>query len=296
MASERLQKIIARAGLGSRRAAEELILAGRVRVNGRVVRELGAKADDRRDRIEVDGRRLAAEDLVYILLHKPRGVVATLSDPERRPTVADLVTDVPVRVYPVGRLDFSTSGVLLMTNDGELAQGLLHPKGKVPKTYVAKLDRQMSDTEVERWRKGIDLDEGRTQPAEVRVLRHERGKTWLEVTLHQGMNRQIHRMAEASGMTVMRLARIAFAGLSAEDLRPGRWRPLTIDELRALKRSYGVPKRVRAQPALVQPRTVKPRTAKPATVKPRPARSGRSGTKPRAADRRASRGRARARH
>ena len=286
MASERLQKIIARAGLGSRRAAEELILAGRVRVNGRVVRELGAKADDRRDRIEVDGRRLAAEDLVYLLLHKPRGVVATLSDPERRPTVADFVTDVPVRVYPVGRLDFATSGVLLMTNDGELAQGLLHPKGKVPKTYVVKLDRQMTDAEVERWRQGIDLDEGRTQPAEVRVLRHERGKTWLEVTLHQGMNRQIHRMAEASGMTVMRLARIAFAGLTADDLRPGRWRPLTIDELRALKKSYGVPKRVRAQPSLVQPRV----------VRPRPARSGRSETKPRAADRRASRGRARARH
>src|SRR5690606_13390391 len=160
MPLERLQKILARAGVASRRSDEELILGGRVRVNGKVVRELGTRADPRRDKIEVDQRRIQAEDLVYLVLHKPRGFVSTVDDPEGRPTVLDLVADVPARVYPVGRLDFSTSGVLLLTNDGELTQGLLHPRRKVPKIYVVKLDGVIADDELERWRGGIVLEDG----------------------------------------------------------------------------------------------------------------------------------------
>ena len=211
---ERLQKLIARAGISSRRAAEELITSGRVRVNGRVVTELGAKADPHRDRIEVDGQRLVSEDLVYVVLHKPRGVVSTLRDPEGRPTVGELLRGAPSRVYPVGRLDFATSGVLLMTNDGDFANGLLHPRGGAPKTYVLKVQGLMEDTDVEPWRTGVILEDGKTLPAEARILRHEGDKTWLEITLREGRNQQIRRMGEATGWRVMRLARTSFAGVT----------------------------------------------------------------------------------
>lgn len=242
---ERLQKIIARAGVASRRAGEEMILAGRVRVNGAIVRELGAKADLFADKIEVDGARLVAEAPRYILLHKPRNVVSTLADPEGRPTVADLLHDVGGRVYPVGRLDFATSGVLLVTNDGEFANALLHPRGGVPKTYVLKVHGNMGDEDVIRWATGVQLDDGVTLPADVRIIRHEDDKTWLEVTLREGRNQQIRRMGEATGFPVMRLARMSFAGVSSEGVRPGEWRPLTVDELLDIRKHFGVPKKVR---------------------------------------------------
>src|SRR6185369_14779139 len=178
---ERLQKIISRAGIASRRAGEEIILAGRVRVNGRVVTELGAKADLFEDKIEVDGKRLMAETQRYIVLHKPRNVVSTLRDPEGRPAVGDLLRAAGGRLYPVGRLDFATSGVLLATNDGDFANALLHPRGGVPKTYVLKTQGLMDDDDLERWRTGVQLEDGVTLPAEVRFLRHEEGKTWIEI-------------------------------------------------------------------------------------------------------------------
>jgi 23S rRNA pseudouridine2605 synthase len=242
---ERLQKIIARAGVASRRAGEEMILAGRVRVNGTIVNELGAKADLFEDKIEVDGVRLVAEAPRYILLHKPRNVVSTLDDPEGRPTVADLLRDVGGRVYPVGRLDFATSGVLLITNDGEFANALLHPRGGVPKTYVLKVHGNMGDEDVIKWATGVQLDDGITLPADVRIIRHEDDKTWLEVTLREGRNQQIRRMGEATGFPVMRLARMSFAGISSESLRPGEWRPLSVDELLDIRKHFGVPKKVR---------------------------------------------------
>ncbi|WP_438002028.1 pseudouridine synthase [Sorangium sp. So ce185] len=242
---ERLQKIIARAGVASRRSAEELILAGRVRVNGRVVTELGLKADRQKDRIEVDGKRLVSEAPVYVALHKPRNVVSTLRDPEGRPTVADYVRGTGARLYPVGRLDFATSGILLMTNDGDFANGLLHPRGGVPKTYVLKVQGVMSEDDLTPWREGIRLEDGVTLPAEARVLRHEGDKTWLEVTLREGRNQQIRRMGEATGWPVMRLARTTFAGVSSEGLRPGEWRALTVDELLHIREAFGVPKRIR---------------------------------------------------
>jgi 23S rRNA pseudouridine2605 synthase len=242
---ERLQKIIARAGKGSRRANEELILAGRVRVNGKVVTELGSKADPRADVIEVDGQRIVAELLHYVVLHKPRGVVSTLSDPEGRPTVAESLRNVGARVHPVGRLDFATSGVLLATNDGEFTNGLLHPRGGVPKTYVVKVNGEMQEADLERWEKGVRLEDGVTLPTHMRFLRHEDGKTWFEVTLREGRNQQIRRMGEATGFPVMRLARTSFAGITSEGLRPGEWRPLTVDELTEIRKQFGVPRRVR---------------------------------------------------
>ena len=254
MATEdRLQKVLARAGVASRRAAEELITAGRVRVDGRVVTELGTKVDPRSAKIEVDGKRVFAELLVYAVLHKPRNVMSTMSDPEGRPTVRDYLGDVPGRAYPVGRLDFSTSGVLLVTNDGDFAAALLHPRKAVPKTYVVKVLGLMEDEDLDKWRKGVRLEDGPTLPARVKLLRHEEGKTWFELTITEGRNQQIRRMGDATGFRVMRLARLAFAGISSESLAPGRWRYLTHDELTTLKTDWGVPKRVVPPPMPAKP-------------------------------------------
>ncbi len=245
---ERIQKILARGGLASRRAAEQLITEGRVRVNGKVVSELGAKADPRNDRVEVDGKRVVAEQHVYIVLHKPRGVVATMSDPEGRPTVREIVANVGARVFPIGRLDFATSGVLLATNDGEMSDGLLHPKKAVPKTYVLKVKGKMTSEDLDRWRQGVRLEDGMTLPAEAKVLRFEGDKTWFELTIREGRNQQIRRMGEATRFPVMRLARVAFAEITAERLRPGQWRHMTREELTSLKKTYGVPRSIPSPP------------------------------------------------
>ena len=246
MSTERLQKILAQGGIASRRAAETLITAGRVRVNGKVVTELGTKADPRRDKIEVDGKRVIHETPVYVLVHKPRGVVSTMSDPEGRPSMKDMLAKVEGRLYPVGRLDFATSGALLATNDGEFADGLMHPKKGVPKTYVLKVAGVMKPDDLDRWRKGIELEDGWTLPADVSFIRHEAGKTWLELTIREGRNQQIRRMGQVSGFPVMRLARTSFAGISTEGLRPGDWRFVTREELTNLKKTYGVPKTIPA--------------------------------------------------
>ncbi len=260
---DRLQKIIAASGITSRRAAEELILAGRVRVNGRIITELGAKADPREDKIEVDGKRLTAPDSVYYVIHKPRNVVSTLSDPEGRPTVGEMLSRVGVRLYPVGRLDFATSGVLLATNDGAFANGLLHPRREVPKTYVVKVQGLMTDEDLARWRDGVELDDGRTLPARTRHIRHEEDKTWFEITITEGRNHQIRRMGDATGFRVMRLARTEFAGITHEGLRPGDLRPLSYDELTKLREAYGVPKKVRKGPPAPLP-TSRRRAPRPA--------------------------------
>ncbi len=250
---ERLQKVLAQAGIASRRAAEEIILAGRVRVDGKIVRELGTQVDPRLSRVEVDGNKIVAEKLIYIVLHKPRGVVCTLSDPEGRPTILELLKDAGARVVPVGRLDFHTSGALICTNDGEFAQALAHPTKAVPKIYVAKVKGAVDDEALDRFSERIVIDGRPTQPAQVKRLRFEGDKTWLEITLREGRNRQVRKLGEATGFPVMRLARISHAGVTSEDLRPGQWRPLSVDELVELKRDYGVPKKVRAplfEPAL----------------------------------------------
>ncbi|MGD8858941.1 MAG: pseudouridine synthase [Myxococcales bacterium] len=244
MPLERLQKILAHAGVASRRAAEQLITDGRVRVNGRRITELGAKADPVKDKIEVNGKRVVAEKPVYYVLNKPREVVTTLDDPEGRETVGKLMRKVAERVYPVGRLDYHTSGVLLMTNDGDMAQALLHPTRQVPKTYVAKIRGAIPLPALEQLRKGVVLDTGeRTRKAEVFVVNEERGNTWVQLTITEGKNRQIHRMFEALGHRVMRLSRTAFAGIDVEGMPPGAYRQLTRDELRKLKRDYRNPAR-----------------------------------------------------
>ena len=257
MATVRLQKVLAQAGLASRRAAEAMITAGRVRVDGRVVTELGTKVDPRASRVEVDGQRIVAEDRVYVVVHKPRGVVSTMSDPEGRPSVRELLEAVPGRVYPVGRLDFATSGVLLATNDGDFAEALMHPRKAVPKTYVVKAHGEMQTADLDAWRRGVQLEDGKTLPARVRMLRHEAGKTWFELTITEGRNQQVRRMGEATGFRVMRLARVEVAGVTSEGLRPGDWRYLTVDELTAMKKEYGVPRKVVSPP----PQPVAPRRA-----------------------------------
>lgn len=242
---ERLQKVLARAGVASRRKAEELILAGRVRVGGRVVTELGTRVDPERERVELDGKRLIAEQRTYIVLHKPRAVMCTMSDPEGRPTVASLVRGVGARVVPVGRLDFHTSGVLLLTNDGDFAGVLGHPSKEAPKTYVAKVRGVVDDAALARLSESIEIDGRATRPASVRLLRLEGDKSWIEVTLREGRNRQVRRLGETAGFPVLRLVRVSFAGIDAEGLRPGEWRHLSVDELTELKRQFGVPARVR---------------------------------------------------
>jgi 23S rRNA pseudouridine2605 synthase len=171
-----------------------------------------------------------------------------VSDPEGRTTVRDLVGQVGERIFPVGRLDYHTSGVLLLTNDGDFCDALLHPRRLVPKTYVVKVAGEMKEADRKRWAEGVTIDGGQTAPAEVTTLRHERGKTWLEVTLFEGKNQQIRKMGEVTGFAVMRLSRTSFGEITSEGLRPGEYRALTVDELRRMKELFGVPKKVpRAQ-------------------------------------------------
>jgi len=298
VADERLQKVLARAGIASRRAAESLITAGRVRVDGRIVSELGVRVSTRA-KIEVDGRLVLAEPMVYVVLHKPRGVVCTLKDPEGRPTVAEYLKDVGARVVPVGRLDFHTSGALICTNDGELASKLTHPRHHAKKEYVAKVGGVVDERTLARLGERIVIDGRATQPAEVRLIRIEDGKSWVSVKLAEGRNRQVRRLGEHAGVPVMRLVRVAHAGITAEDLRPGEWRRLSQDELRALKQEYGVPRRIHAldpqtavsrggRVALRQPTAS--RRARDGSSKPRePVRPGRETRKPTPATREPSR-------
>lgn len=247
MTRQRLQKIIAAAGVASRRKAEEYIIEGRVRVNGKVVTELGVKADSRRDRIEVDGRALQAEVQIVLVLNKPRGVISTASDPEGRTTVLDLVRDINVRLFPVGRLDYSTSGALLLTNDGALAHALTHPRFGVEKVYLVKIKGRVPQSALDIWRAGVELDDGKTRPAEVFKVEGTTSYTWVQIAIHEGRNRQIRRMAEAVDLEVRKLKRLSFAGITIEGLRPGQWRELTERELARLKRDYINPARRREQ-------------------------------------------------
>ena len=232
---ERLQKILARAGVASRRRAEVLIRDGRVRVNGRVAAELGTKADPARDEIRVSGRLIAADQpRLYLLLHKPAGYVTTTHDPEGRPTVLDLIHGVKERLYPVGRLDWDTSGLLLLTNDGELTQFLTHPSSEVPRTYQAKIEGIPSPDTLLKLAHGVLLDGRPTRPAQVRRLRSGPGWAWIEISLTEGRNRQVRRMAEAVGHPVLKLHRVALGPLSLGNLPPGRFRPLHAKELKQL--------------------------------------------------------------
>lgn len=229
----RLNQFLARGGVVSRRGADQLIRSGRVRVNG-AVGEL-ATAVSARDVVEVDGRRVVAQQLAHVLLHKPAGVVTTARDPQGRPTVVSLVPTRP-RVVPVGRLDADTSGLLLLTNDGQLAHRLAHPRYGVEKTYVADVEGRPSAATVRRLARGVELEDGPTAPARVRLVAPSR----LELVLHEGRNRQVRRMCEAVGHPVRHLHRSAYAGLGLGGLEPGSWRPLRRDEVATLRRLTGL--------------------------------------------------------
>lgn len=238
MTGERLQKVLAHAGVASRRACERLIVDGRVSVNGRVVTELGTKVDPDRDAVRVDGKRVgrAPRHRTYLLLNKPRGFVTTLSDPEGRPTVKDLLRGVRVRVYPVGRLDFDSEGLLLLTDDGDLSRDLMHPSSGVVKTYLAKVRGEPSPEALRRLERGVRVEGRATLPAEARLAR--RGDNpWVEVRIVEGRNRQVRRMLEAVGHPVMRLRRVAYGPLALGKLPAGRLRPLTPSEVEALRRA-----------------------------------------------------------
>lgn len=232
--TERLQKILSARGVASRRAAEKMIEQGRVSVNG-VVAKLGDSADTDTDQILIDGKLLPTrEQTVYLMLHKPRGYVTTLSDEKGRQTAAQLVRDCGVRVYPVGRLDMDSEGLLLFTNDGDFANAMMHPKHQVDKTYLAWVVHY-SDAALEELKKPIVLDGYRIQPPQVHCLKAQGDRALLQITIHEGRNRQVRRMCEAAGMHVTRLKRIAEGTLTLGDLPLGTWRYLTETEITHLK-------------------------------------------------------------
>ncbi len=232
---QRLQKIISGAGLTSRRQAEQWIEAGRVKVNGRPAR-LGENADAAVDRIEVDGRPIkTTQPTICLLLHKPSGYVTSVRDPQGRAVVVDLVKEIPARLYPIGRLDLTTSGLLLLTNDGDLAHHLAHPRHEVEKTYLARVRGTVSPQTVALLEAGILLEDGMTAPARVKVTRRQPSHSWVEVSIHEGRNRQVRRMLEAVGHPVSRLQRIRYAFLTLDNLPPGRSRRLSAAEISRLK-------------------------------------------------------------
>lgn len=233
----RLQKYIAGCGIASRRGAEELIKAGRVSVNGRVIREMGVQIDEDNDIIEFDGARIRPQNkMIYIMLNKPEGFVTTVSDDKGRDTVMSLVTDIPYRIYPVGRLDYDTEGLLLMTNDGDLTYTLTHPKNNVEKTYVAEVTGNINMETLVKLRQGVTIDGVRTSPAKVEVIGATRLGTKLEITIHEGRNRQVRKMFEAVGCIVKKLKRTEEAGLKLGHIPLGRWRKLTDSEINMLKK------------------------------------------------------------
>ncbi|MEK6725101.1 MAG: pseudouridine synthase [Deltaproteobacteria bacterium] len=233
---ERIQKIMAQGGIASRREAERLILDGRVTLNGKVVEELGTKADTEKDYIKVNGRLITRpEPKTYIMLFKPRGYVTTSKDPEGRPTVMELLEKVKVRVFPVGRLDYDTEGLILCTNDGDLAHRLQHPSHEIPKTYLVKVDGVPTQDGIVKLRNGIKLKDGMTAPARVKIIKKAEANSWLEIIIHEGRNRQIKRMFEAIGHSVIKLKREGLAFLSLGDLKPAEYRHLTAEEIKKLK-------------------------------------------------------------
>lgn len=234
---ERLQKIIAAAGICSRRAAEELILAGKVQVNDRVVRQLGTRADPERDEIRVDGRLITTEvERVYVMLNKPAGYVTTLKDPEGRPIVTDLLYEIGQRVYPVGRLDYDSEGLLILTNDGEFAERVQHPRYEVPRTYLAKVRGRVTRKEIQSLVNGIELEDGPFTVDGIQEEKYNEKSQWLRVTISEGRNRIIRRAMEALGHPVARLIRISVGNLELGTLKPGEYRRLQKREIEGLLR------------------------------------------------------------
>lgn len=232
----RLQKYLALSGVASRRASEKMIADGRVAVNGHVITEMGVQIDEQTDSVTVDGQLIhLEEEKHYIAYYKPVGEVTTASDPEGRATVMDKFRDYPVRLYPVGRLDFDSEGLLLLTNDGDMMNNLLHPSHEVNKTYLAKVSNRVEEDSIRRLRQGVQLDGRLTSPASVRLIRYESFATVLLVTIHEGRYRQVRRMFEAVGHQVVQLKRVGFGPIQLGDLPRGQWRTLNAMEVAKLK-------------------------------------------------------------
>ncbi|MCM3077950.1 MULTISPECIES: pseudouridine synthase [Brevibacillus] len=246
---ERLQKVLAHAGVASRRHCEELIVQGKVQVNGQVVRELGTRVDPGQDRIVVSGRPIRLEQHVYLMLNKPTGVITSVSDPRGRRVVTDLLKGLKERVYPVGRLDFNTSGLLLLTNDGELANKLAHPSYEIDKVYRAWVKGVPAPDKLAKLANGIMLEDGMTAPGEARMVKKSTGneKALLEIMIHEGRNRQVRRMCAAIGHPVLALERIRLGFLTLEGLSQGQFRPLTSDEVERLKKGLVQNRRPRSR-------------------------------------------------
>jgi len=238
----RLQKYLSEAGVSSRRGAEEIIREGRVRVNGKPVTELGARVDPARDAVTLDGKRIRPKPYKYVILHKPPGVVSTREDPRGRPKVVDLVPDLGVRLYPVGRLDFDASGVMLLTNDGDVAAVMTHPSYHTPRTYLVKVKGRPGEKDLERLRTGVKLDDGKkTLPARVEPVKVRRGQrtpasnTWLKFTIKEGRHRQLKRMCRAVRHPALKIERVRMGPIKLGDLPVGGWRYASREEIRALR-------------------------------------------------------------
>lgn len=237
---ERLQKIIAKCGVASRRKAEELIVEGLVTVNGKPA-VLGMKADLHRDHIKVKGKLISrVETKTYLLFNKPVQCITAMYDAEKRPTVKDFLKRVKVQVFPVGRLDFNSEGLLILTNDGDLTNAVLHPKNKIPKTYRVKVEGFLEPAEISRLEKGIRLDDGMTAPAKVRVVKKLKANSWVDITIHEGRKRQVRRMFARIGHSVIKLVRTRINGLQLGALKPGEYRYMKPEEIEKLKAETGV--------------------------------------------------------
>jgi len=233
---ERLQKILAKMGIASRRGAEEIILEGRVTVNGEPA-ILGMKADMTKDHIKLDGKLLTRpEPKVYLMFNKPKGVITTLSKTEERPAVREYLKKIRYRVFPVGRLDFDSEGLLLLTNDGDFAHSILHPSKKIPKTYHVKIKGVIEDDKIEKLKRGVKLEDGMTSPSKVKKLRKAEENSWIEITIYEGKKRQVRRMLEKVGHPVLKLKRVRINGINLGNLLPGEIRYLTPEEVSKIKK------------------------------------------------------------
>lgn len=240
MAEVRLQKFLAESGVASRRKSEELIEQGKVKVNGRLA-SIGDKIDPKKDTVTVSGKKIVkTKTFTYIVLHKPRGFITTMNDEMDRKCVAELIKDVPGRVYPVGRLDRDSEGMLLFTNDGAFANAMTHPTKHVPKTYRVTVRPSISEEQITALTQGVIIDDRKTAPAEVRVVTKEEGRVVLEIILYEGRNRQIRKMCEEVGLEVARLKRTAIGSIKLGMLKQGAWRNLTEDEVRKLMIAAGL--------------------------------------------------------
>lgn len=237
MELERLQKYIANSGVTSRRKAEELILSGHVKVNGIIITELGTKVSPSKDVVEVNNKKITeAQNFVYIKLYKPEGYVTTVKDQFNRKTVIDLI-NIKERIYPIGRLDYNTSGLLLLTNDGDLANKLMHPKYEIYKTYVAETTGQISLESIERLKSGVIIDGYKTAPAKVKLLKNSPSSSTVQISIYEGKNRQVRKMLDSVGHTVKKLERISFGEITLDSLKPGQWKLLGNDEIKYLKKN-----------------------------------------------------------